>query len=154
MSAALNHLGSELFGLLGQLSVELAALAVIVLLVGRVLRIKSPALRHFLWVAVLLKPIIAVTVTLALDPVRPVDLVPGIRLAYRSTGTECRGRTHHGGFSPDHRQGHFAAHVCRLGGPVVDIGGRSADGADLDRFRPRRVAVRAYAAAGGRTGVR
>ena len=62
MSAALNHLGSELFGLLGQLSVELAALAVIVLLVGHVLRITSPALRHFLWVTVLLKPIIAVTV--------------------------------------------------------------------------------------------
>ena len=63
MSAALNQLGSELFGLLGQLSIELAVLAVIVLLAGRVLRIKSPALRHFLWIAVLLKPIVAITVS-------------------------------------------------------------------------------------------
>jgi beta-lactamase regulating signal transducer with metallopeptidase domain len=63
MNAALNRLGSELFGLLGQLSVELAALAVFVLLAGRVLRIKSPALRHFLWLVVLLKPIVAVTIS-------------------------------------------------------------------------------------------
>lgn len=63
MNATLNWLGSELFGSLGQLSLELAALAVIVLLVCRVLRIKSSALRHFLWVAVLLKPIVAVTIS-------------------------------------------------------------------------------------------
>ena len=63
MSAALNGLGSELFGSLVQLSVELAALAALVLLAGRLLRIQSPALRHFLWVAVLLKPIVAVTIS-------------------------------------------------------------------------------------------
>jgi len=62
MNATLNGLASELFGLVGQLSLELAALAVVVLLAGRLLRIKSPALRHFLWVAVLLKPIVAVTI--------------------------------------------------------------------------------------------
>jgi hypothetical protein len=62
MNAALNGLGHKLFGSLGQLSVELAALAALVLLAGHLLRLQSPALRHFLWVVVLLKPIVAVTI--------------------------------------------------------------------------------------------
>ena len=62
MNEALNQLGRELFGSFGQLSVELTALALFVLLVSRVLPIKSPALRHFLWLVVLLKPIVAVTI--------------------------------------------------------------------------------------------
>ena len=63
MNATLNQLGSELFGSLSQLSIELAALALVVLLAARVLRTQPPALRHFLWVAVLLKPIVAVTIS-------------------------------------------------------------------------------------------
>ena len=62
MNATLNQLGSGLFGSLGQLSVELAALAVLVFLAGRVLPLQSSALRHFLWLVVLLKPIVAITI--------------------------------------------------------------------------------------------
>ena len=63
MNAALNQLGSGLFGFFGQLSMELAALAVLVFLIGCVLPIKSPALRHFLWLVVLLKPLVAVAIS-------------------------------------------------------------------------------------------
>ena len=63
MNAALNGLGSQLFGWFGQLSIELAVLALVVLAAGRLLPIKSPALRHLLWVVVLLKPIVAVAVS-------------------------------------------------------------------------------------------
>ena len=58
MSAALNELGSQLFGWFGQLSIELAALAVLVLVACHLLPIKSPALRHLLWAIVLLKPLV------------------------------------------------------------------------------------------------
>ena len=61
MSAALNGLGHQLLGWLGPLSIELAALALLVLAVGRVTR--SPALRHLLWLAVLVKPLVAVVVS-------------------------------------------------------------------------------------------
>ena len=63
MNAALNGLGSQLFGWFGQLSIELAALAVLVLAASRLLPIKSPALRHLLWAVVLLKPLVAVAVS-------------------------------------------------------------------------------------------
>ena len=63
MNAALNELGSQLFGWFGQLSIELAALAVLVLVASRLLPIKSPALRHLLWVIVLIKPIVAVAIS-------------------------------------------------------------------------------------------
>ena len=63
MNAALNELGSQLFGWFGQLSIELAALAVLVLVASRLLPIKSPALRHLLWTIVLLKPIVAVAIS-------------------------------------------------------------------------------------------
>ena len=61
MTAALNELGHLLLGWLGPLSIELAALALLVLAVGRLIR--SPALRHLLWLAVLLKPVAAVVIT-------------------------------------------------------------------------------------------
>ena len=61
MSAALNDLGSQLFGWLGPLSIELAALALLVLAAGWLIR--SPALRHLLWLAVLVKPLIAIAVS-------------------------------------------------------------------------------------------
>ena len=61
MSATLNGLGHQLFGWLGPLSIELAALALLVLAAGRLIR--SPALRHLLWLAVLFKPFIAIAVT-------------------------------------------------------------------------------------------
>ena len=61
MSAFLNGLGHQLFVWLDLLSIELAALAVLVLVAGRL--VKSPALRHLLWLAVLVKPLIAVTVS-------------------------------------------------------------------------------------------
>ena len=63
MNAALNELGSQLFGWFGQLSIELAALAVLVLVASYLLPIKSPALRHLLWAVVLLKPLIAVAIS-------------------------------------------------------------------------------------------
>ena len=63
MNAALNELGSQLFGWFGQLSIELAALAVLVLVAGRLLPIKSPALRHLLWAIVLLKPLVSIAVS-------------------------------------------------------------------------------------------
>ncbi len=61
MSATLNGLGHQLFAWLGPLSIELAALALLVLAAGRLIR--SPALRHLLWLAVLVKPLIAVAVS-------------------------------------------------------------------------------------------
>ena len=63
MNAALNGLGSDLFGWFGQMSIELAVLALVVLAASRLLPIKSPALRHLLWVVVLLKPVVAVAVS-------------------------------------------------------------------------------------------
>ena len=63
MNAALNELGSQLFGWFGQLSIELAALAVLVLVACYLLPIKSPALRHLLWAIVLLKPLVAIAVS-------------------------------------------------------------------------------------------
>ena len=63
MNTALNGLGSQLFGWFGQLSIELAALAILVLVACRLLPIKSPALRHLLWAVVLLKPLVAVAVS-------------------------------------------------------------------------------------------
>ena len=61
MSAALNGLGDRLLAWLGPLSIELAALALLVLAAGRLVR--SPALRHLLWLAVLVKPLVAVAVS-------------------------------------------------------------------------------------------
>ncbi len=63
MNAALNGLGSQLFGWFGQLSIELAALAVLVLAASLLLPIKSPALRHLLWAVVLIKPLVAIAVS-------------------------------------------------------------------------------------------
>ena len=63
MHAALNELGSQLFGWFGQLSIELATLAVLVLVACYLLPIKSPALRHLLWAVVLLKPLVAVAIS-------------------------------------------------------------------------------------------
>ena len=63
MNAALNGLGSQLFGWFGQLSIELAALAVLVLVASRLLPIKSPALRHLLWAIVLLKPLVSIAIS-------------------------------------------------------------------------------------------
>ena len=63
MNAALNGLGSQLFGWFGQLSIELAALAVLVLVASYLLPIKSPALRHLLWAIVLLKPLVAIAIS-------------------------------------------------------------------------------------------
>ena len=63
MNTALNGLGSQLFGWFGQLSIELAALAILVLVACRLLPIKSPALRHLLWAVVLLKPLVAIAIS-------------------------------------------------------------------------------------------
>ena len=63
MNAALNELGSQLFGWFGLLSIELAALAVLVLVASRLLPLKSPALRHLLWVIVLLKPLVSIAIS-------------------------------------------------------------------------------------------
>ena len=61
MSAALNGLGNQLFAWLGSLSIELVGLALLVLAACRL--VKSPALRHLLWLAVLVKPVAAVVVS-------------------------------------------------------------------------------------------
>ena len=63
MNEALNELGSQLLRWFGQLSIELAALAVLVLVASRLLPIKSPALRHLLWAIVLLKPLVSIAVS-------------------------------------------------------------------------------------------
>ena len=63
MNAALNELGSQLFGWFSQLSIELAVLAVLVLVTCHLLPIKSSALRHLLWAVVLLKPLVAIAVS-------------------------------------------------------------------------------------------
>ena len=63
MNAALNELGNQLFGWFSQLSIELAALAVLVLVACHLLPIKSPTLRHLLWAVVLLKPLISIAVS-------------------------------------------------------------------------------------------
>ena len=63
MNAALNELGRQLFGWFSQLSIELAVLAVLVLVACHLLPIKSSALRHLLWAIVLLKPLIAVAIS-------------------------------------------------------------------------------------------
>ena len=55
MNAVLNELGSQLFGWFSQLSIELAVLAVLVLVTCHLLPIKSSALRHLLWAVVLLQ---------------------------------------------------------------------------------------------------
>ena len=61
MAWSLNELGNQLFAWLGPLSIELAALALLVLAAGRLMR--SPALRHLLWLSVLVKPLIAIAVS-------------------------------------------------------------------------------------------
>ena len=89
MNAALNELGSQLFGWFGQLSIELAALAVLVLVACYLLPIKSPALRHLLWAVVLLKPLVAITIsspytlfTLLVSLVEPGWNAPSLRVDY------------------------------------------------------------------------
>ena len=76
MNAALNGLGNQLFGWFGQLSIELAALAVLVLMASRLLPIKSPALRHLLWAVVLLKPLVAIAISSPYSLFTP--LVPSV----------------------------------------------------------------------------
>ena len=56
----LNQFGRELIETLAPLSVELGILAIAVLLVIPCLRIRSAALRHFLWLLVVVKPLVAV----------------------------------------------------------------------------------------------
>ena len=75
MNVTLNQLGGELFSRLGQLSVELALLAALVLLASRLLPLQSPALRHFLWVVVLLKPIVAFAISSPWTLFAPLALI-------------------------------------------------------------------------------
>ena len=82
MNAALNELGSQLFGWFGQLSIELAALAVLVLVACHLLPIKSPALRHLLWAVVLLKPLVSIAVSSPYTLFSP--LVPSADPAWNS----------------------------------------------------------------------
>ena len=63
MNVTLNQLGIELVGLLGQSSVELALLTALVLMANRLLPLQSPALRHFIWLLVLLKPVVALAIS-------------------------------------------------------------------------------------------
>lgn len=89
MNAALNGLGSQLFGWFGQLSIELAALAVLVLVASRLLPIKSPALRHLLWVVVLLKPLVAIAISSPYSLFTPlVSLLEPSRDAFASLHVE------------------------------------------------------------------
>ena len=70
---SLNELGHQLLGRLGPLSIELAALAVLVLALARLIR--SPALRHLLWLAVLVKPLIAIAVSSPYTVFAPLALL-------------------------------------------------------------------------------
>lgn len=63
MIASLNHLGAQLLHRLGPLSMELALLGVVGVWAVRVLRSATPALRHVLWLGILVKPLVALTVT-------------------------------------------------------------------------------------------
>ena len=89
MNAALNGLGNQLFGWFSQLSIELAALAVLVLVACRLLPIKSPALRHLLWVVVLLKPLVALYAIHAVGTVRGSQLEYPRILACRAPNGLC-----------------------------------------------------------------
>ena len=73
MSAALNGLSNQLFAWLGPLSIELAALALLVLGAGGLIR--SPALRHLLWLAVLVKPLVAIAVSSPYTVFAPLALL-------------------------------------------------------------------------------
>ena len=55
--AVLNELGQWLFAHLGRMSIELAILTAIVFVALRLLRVKSPALRHLFWGLLLAKPV-------------------------------------------------------------------------------------------------
>ena len=89
MNAALNELGSQLFGWFGQLSIELAALAVLVLIASYLLPIKSPALRHLLWAIVLLKPLVAIAISSPYTLFTPfVSLLEPSRDAFASLHVE------------------------------------------------------------------
>ena len=89
MNAALNGLGSQLFGWFSQLSIELAVLAVLVLIASRLLPIKSPALRHLLWAVVLLKPLVSFAISSPYTLFTPlVSLVESSRDAFASLPVE------------------------------------------------------------------
>ena len=59
----LNEFGAWLFDHLVPLSLELAILALLVVLAIRILRIQSSAIRHLFWVLVLIKPIVGFVVS-------------------------------------------------------------------------------------------
>ena len=84
MTTALNQLGAQLWSWFAQLSIELAVLTVLVLLIGRLLPIKSPALRHLLWAVVLLKPIAAIAISSPWTVFTP--LVPLVEPGWASLG--------------------------------------------------------------------
>ena len=89
MNAALNELGSQLFGWVSQLSIELATLAVLVLIACYLLPIKSPALRHLLWAIVLLKPLVSIAVSSPYTLFTPfVSLLEPSRDAFASLPVE------------------------------------------------------------------
>ena len=71
--ALLNQFGEGLIGRLGPLSIELVVWAAFIQLLIWGLRIKSPALKHGLWVLVLAKPFITLLVA---SPVSLYGLVP------------------------------------------------------------------------------
>ena len=73
MTWSLSELGHQLFNWLVPVSIELAALALLVLAAGRLIR--SPALRHLLWFAVLVKPLIAIAVSSPYTVFAPLALL-------------------------------------------------------------------------------
>ena len=73
MTWSLNELGHQLFNWMDPLSIELAALALLALAAGRLIR--SPALRHLLWLAVLLKPLVAIAVSSPYTVFAPLALL-------------------------------------------------------------------------------
>ena len=75
MNAALNQLGDRLYESFGQVSIELAALAILVLIADRFLRKAPPAVRHLLWVALLLKPVVALVVSSPWTVFSPLNTV-------------------------------------------------------------------------------
>ena len=89
MNATLNELGSQLLGWFSQLSIELAALAVLVLIASHLLPIKSPALRHLLWAVVLIKPLVSIAISSPYTLFTPlVSLVESSRDAFASLPVE------------------------------------------------------------------
>ena len=147
MSAALNGLGHQLLASLGPLSIELAAVAGLVLAVGRLIR--SPALRHLLVARRARQAAHRPGGQLALHNTRAAGAAGGAWLGcHRPRAGGAPGGA--GSSWCNHCLDERAADSCRLGGAAVARGHDFVDRADSGRLRhaPAHAAAGAGAARG------